>query len=331
MKDGYVVKNKLESKISDEELALINKFTRRNLTKDEIYTFNVVLCDNEIDRENEKFSNESLEKLAELYIGKTGIIDHKASSENQTARIFTCKTEFVEKKFNKLNEPYKRLVAKAYMPKSDKNKDIMLEIDSGIKKEVSVGCLVSKKICSVCGKDVSKESCSHIKGHQYKKDGKSKLCYVILYNPTDAYEWSFVAVPAQREAGVIKSFIPTQNGGDMKMEDILKSLNSEKSVTLSSEQSQKLLKFMDSLRKKAEIGAFYKEELKNEVVKLSAMVQPEISSNLMKSVSEKLSIEELKSFRDSFKSKISNLIPSKPQLISENTDSLKNSNNQFKI
>ena len=89
MKDGYVIKNKSESKITDNELALINKFTRRNFSKEEIYTFTVVLCDNDIDRENERFSNEALEKLAELFVGKTGIIDHNASSENQTARIYT--------------------------------------------------------------------------------------------------------------------------------------------------------------------------------------------------------------------------------------------------
>ena len=290
-----------------------------------------MLCDNDIDRENERFSNEALEKLAELFVGKTGIIDHNASSENQTARIYTCKTEFVEKKLNKLKEPYKRLVAKAYMPKSNKNKDIILEIDSGIKKEVSVGCMVSKKTCSICGKNLTNESCSHVKGRRYKKDGISKICHVILDNPTDAYEWSFVAVPAQREAGVIKAFIPTQNGGDIKVEDIIKSLNSGESITLSKEQSRKLFDLIDSLSKKAEIGNFYREELKNEVVKLSAMVQPEVSLKLMKSVAEKLDIEELKSFKDSFKSKLSHLIPSKPQLSTENTDSIKNLNTQFKI
>ena len=29
----------------------INKFTRRELTEDELYTFSVILCDNEIDRD----------------------------------------------------------------------------------------------------------------------------------------------------------------------------------------------------------------------------------------------------------------------------------------
>ena len=33
-----------------------------------------------------------------------------------------------------------------------------------------------------------------------------KRCHVVLSDVTDAYEWSFVAVPAQREAGVTKQF-----------------------------------------------------------------------------------------------------------------------------
>ena len=89
MKDGYVIKNLKDVHILPQDLEMINKLTRRNFSEDEIYTFNVVLCDNEIDRENEKFTNEALDKLCELFVGKTGIIDHTPSSKNQTARIAT--------------------------------------------------------------------------------------------------------------------------------------------------------------------------------------------------------------------------------------------------
>ena len=46
--------------VTDEELALINKYTRRQLSKDEVYVFSVVLCDNDIDRDGERFTVESL-------------------------------------------------------------------------------------------------------------------------------------------------------------------------------------------------------------------------------------------------------------------------------
>lgn len=97
---------------------------------------------------------------------------------------------------------YRALIGFAYMVRTEDNKSLIAEIEGGIKKEVSVGCSVAKRICSVCGADGAKGGCNHIKGRSYG----GKLCYVELDEPLDAYEWSFVAVPAQRAAGVTKVY-----------------------------------------------------------------------------------------------------------------------------
>lgn len=194
--------------INSETLEKINRFTRRDLTADEVYCFNVTLCDNEIDRDNEKFSKASLEKLAELYVGKTGIFNHDPRGENQTARIFDASVIEDPSKKTADGETYCYLSAKAYMVKTDKNADLIKEIDAGIKKEVSVGCSVAGHICSVCGKDSTAGICAHKKGRSYS----GRKCYHILNNPTDAYEWSFVAVPAQRNAGVTKRYSECDEG-----------------------------------------------------------------------------------------------------------------------
>ena len=39
------------SMVTREELAIINQFTKRALKEDEVYTFAVRLCDNEVDRD----------------------------------------------------------------------------------------------------------------------------------------------------------------------------------------------------------------------------------------------------------------------------------------
>ena len=330
MKDGYVLKS-LSSNVMDEELSLINKLTRRKFTSDEVYIFSVVLCDNEIDRENERFTDNALEKLEKMYVGKTGILDHNPTSENQTARIFKCWVEKVPGRNNCLNKPYKRLLAKAYMPKSSKNENLILEIDSGIKKEVSVGCSVESVTCSICGKEMKLDSCSHIKGKKYQKDRSYQICHAVLDNPLDAYEWSFVAVPAQREAGVIKAYKPLLKGGEKNMEDVIKALSEGQSVSFNESQASKLFEIIKSLKEKAEIGQSYYEDLKSEVVKLSAMTQPEINITVMKNIAEKMSIDELKSFRDSFKSKLAKIVPTKPQFAPEKTELTKNHNIQFKI
>lgn len=189
--------------LSDEIMQKINKFTRRELTSDEVYAFPVILCDNEIDRDGECFSVSALEKLKELFVGKTGIFDHNPKGENQTARIFD--TQIIEdcERKTSTGENYVYLEGKAYILRSEKNKELIGEIDGGIKKEVSVSVSVEKEICSICHQDRRKKMCAHIKGKMY---GNS-VCHVILDSPSDAYEFSFVAIPAQKNAGVIKSFV----------------------------------------------------------------------------------------------------------------------------
>lgn len=184
-----------------KDIEKVNRFARRELSPEEIYCFPLVLCDNEPDRDNERFSVSALEELAKLFVGKTGIFDHDPKGKNQTARIYEAQVLTDPEKTTSDGEVYTYLFAKAYIMKSEKNSDLIKEIDGGIKKEVSVSCSVKKKICSVCGRDIFKKSCAHKKGEVY--NGKS--CVHILDEPSDAYEWSFVAVPAQKNAGIKKN------------------------------------------------------------------------------------------------------------------------------
>lgn len=187
------------------DIEKINRFTRREFTEDELYIFPVKLCDNAIDRDGERFSDKALEELKTLFVGKTGIFDHDPRAGNQEARVFD--TEVVsENKTTSDGRPYKYLKAKAYMVRNAANQPLIDEIDAGIKKEVSVGCSARKKICSVCGTNVFEQGCSHVKGKEYG----GKLCHHILDDINDAYEWSFVAVPAQINAGVTKKYIPKE-------------------------------------------------------------------------------------------------------------------------
>ena len=68
----------------------INRFTRRKLTEDEVYVFSVILCDNDIDRDCERFSDGALQSLKERFVGRTGIFDHDPKGSNQSARIYDC-------------------------------------------------------------------------------------------------------------------------------------------------------------------------------------------------------------------------------------------------
>jgi hypothetical protein len=195
------MKNETNTAIPSEEMELINALSRRELSEEEVYVFPLILCDNETDRDCERFSVSALETLAEMFVGKTGIFDHDPKGSQQTARIYTAEVETDPSRKTQSGEAYTCIRAKAYLMRTDKTADLIAEIDGGIKKEVSVCCSVKSEICSICGADRKSSPCSHVKGEVYG----GKICVGILTDPTDAYEWSFVAVPAQPNAGITKA------------------------------------------------------------------------------------------------------------------------------
>lgn len=250
--------------LTGELMAKVNKYTRKQLKAEDIYAFPVILCDNEIDRDNERFSIEALRKLAVLFVGKTGIFDHNPKGENQTARIFDVGVKVDTEKTTSAGEPYTCLVAKAYMVRTAKSADLIAEIEGGIKKEVSVSCSVKKEICSICGADMRKAPCTHIKGAVYG----DKLCSVILDEPFDAYEWSFVAVPAQKNAGVAKKFGEENNG--------------EAVVEMKSRLAQ--------MRKE---NAAARDIIKREILRLSFLCNPILTVKTVGMLTEAMDFEQL--------------------------------------
>ena len=187
-----------ESEISESELAAINTMAMTELKTEDIFTFKAILCDNQVDRDFEAFSETALHQLANLFVGKPVIKDHQPSSDNQIARIY--RTEVTQG----------RLIAYCYMIKTVGNADLIQEIRGGIKKEGSVGCAIGAKKCSICGTDLLKNQCRHVAGKTYK----GQLCYSVLSDAQDAYEFSLVAVPAQRNAGISKNFDTEQQKAD---------------------------------------------------------------------------------------------------------------------
>ncbi len=312
----------------EEELQLINKYTRREFKAEEVYVFSLTLCDNDVDRDFERFTVESLFELEKLFVGKTGIVDHESRSKNQTARIFKCKVEAVEGRKTATGDDYFRLTARAYIPVTKGNNETIASIDSGIKKEVSVGCAVSESICSVCGKAFGSHECSHQKGKTYG----GVLCFAELINPYDAYEWSFVAVPAQREAGVTKSFKKLKGRNEKTMEGIMKSLEKRCEVAFTKAECTKLFDYIRELEKNAQAGKEYRKSLEADFTRLMALLEPEISENTVKAAMSGLDTENLKEFIKAMNKKAEGTFSYKPQLATGKKNRSKASqNNEFTI
>ena len=187
----------MKAALDEGQLALINAQALRPLTAEEVYTFRLAACNNQVDRDLERFAEAALEGLAELFVGKPVLMDHNWSAGSQTARVYAAAVEAMPGK-----EGGRQLVLRCYMPRLQGNGDTIAAIESGLLRECSVGVAVSGAICSICGADRATTWCEHIKGAEY--DGK--LCYIELTGAKDAYEVSLLPVPAQPAAGVVKGY-----------------------------------------------------------------------------------------------------------------------------
>lgn len=297
-----------ESEISQEDMALINRFTQKALSAEEVFTFSVVLCDNDIDRDYERFSEDALQKLAELFVGKTAIRDHSMKSGDQSARTYKAQVVTDTSRKNKLGENYVYLKAWCYMPRLDKNRDLIAEIKAGIVKEVSVGCAVAHSVCSVCGKSAGQNACGHVRGSVYN----GELCYYTLREPTDAYEWSFVAVPAQKNAGVTKKFA----GGENEKMDILKQMEQ-----LQAENAE--------LKALAEAGRKYRAGQETALVKAFVREFPMLDNSVCEELAKALSSEGIDAVLKAFAQKSAKL--SVPQLCAQEEEQRNGINAQFKF
>lgn len=88
MKEGYLLKRKTEhGVVSPQELEKINQYTRREFQAQELYTFSVVLCDNQVDRDFECFTKAANHSRFPLgrhrhkgpFIRVVGIVQHSAA------------------------------------------------------------------------------------------------------------------------------------------------------------------------------------------------------------------------------------------------------------
>ena len=264
-----------------QQLQKINALAKGTLTAEQVYVFSVRLCDDQVDRDFERFDTEALPVLAKLFVGKSGIVDHKWSAGSQLARIFD--TEILTE------DGVTGIKAWAYIRRGGAGDEWIADIEAGIKKEVSVGCAMGRSVCSICGGEYG--SCGHRKGEYYE----GQLCCAILRDPVDAYEFSFVAVPAQREAGVLKG---------LGRQRCLKELAEEFGV----QEEYK------GLWKLARMGQQYQKQLSDEVVRLGLMLGLKVAEPVLRSAAEKLSGAELVELRNALREQAAEKYPIQLQL-----------------
>ena len=264
------------------QLEAINSHTRGDLTAEQVYVFALRLCDDQVDRDLERFDTEALPELAKMFIGKTGVVDHRWSSDAQVARIF--ETQVVRE------DGVSYIKAWAYIRRGGNADEVIADIEAGIKKEISVGCAMGWCACSVCGSEYG--SCGHQKGQYY--DGQ--LCCGILKEPLDAYEFSFVAVPAQREAGVMKG----KGYGKRSLKELAEEFGRQQEY--------------GQLLREAKLGQTYRKELEQEVVRLCLALDLGAEAPVLQGVVQAAAAEDLQQLKKALQGRFEQMYPVVTQL-----------------
>ena len=265
------------------QLEAINAQAKAQLTAEQVYVFSLRLCDNQMDRDYERFDTAALGALAKLFIGKTGVVDHKWSADKQIARIF--ETQVVQE------AGISYIKAWAYIRRGGNNDEIIADIEAGIKKEVSIGCAMGMAVCSVCGSEYG--TCGHLKGEAY--DGQ--VCCAILKEPMDAYEFSFVAVPAQAAAGVLKAL----GGQNRCLKDLAAEFGAQAEYR--------------ALYKQAQLGQRYEKELQDSIVRLGLSLDLGVPEPVLRNLAKTAAAEDLLALKIALEERLNEMLPVTTQLL----------------
>ena len=147
-----------------------------------------------------------------------------------------------------------------------------------------------RSTCSICGADYG--SCEHRKGESYG----GQTCVAVLCEPEDAYEFSFVAVPAQKQAGVLKRL---GGGGEIPAAEL------------------------ERLKKEAALGREYRKELEERFVRAAMLLELGLKEPVLREMAAALEAAQLKQAGCALEKKTAKLYPPQKQLSSVKETALK--------
>ena len=180
--------------IPDEDYKKISGMLCKEIAIEDLATFEITLCTNQIDRDFEAFHDTTIVyNLLPMYDGKTGFI-----TDSIRGRIYETYTKQIKKENNDTEDGTSftqtiALIGKVFIINNTaETRQFIMDIEDGyIKDNISISCSCLTKQCSICGADVFKNPCNHKKGNFYN----NRLCYYYLEDVTDVYEWAFVKEP----------------------------------------------------------------------------------------------------------------------------------------
>ncbi len=181
----------------EEFIGRINQLTRLPLRLDQVYIRSMYLCSTRLCRQDwGRFTREALEEVVQMLPGKSVIVGHDRS-RLPIARYFHA--EVIRREDDPVDEEGREVYwVRAWfywLRETSGARDLALNIDGGIYREVSISWRYEKATCCICSGAI--QQCSHIPGRIY--DGVR--CTFEIEKVRDVLEGSIVYKGAEDGTG----------------------------------------------------------------------------------------------------------------------------------
>lgn len=179
--------------LSQDDLALINRLAPTRLRADQVYARSMYLCSNQLcETDGCRFTRQALGQIATRIVGQSVLYGHNRATL-PLARFF--RAEVVERGRDGDSRPLYFVRAWFYwLREVGGAKDLLLNIDGGVYREVSLAWKYQHWRCSICG--VENGRCEHRPGRRYDE----RLCHRVIDEIGDVLEGSLVYKGADRDA-----------------------------------------------------------------------------------------------------------------------------------
>lgn len=176
---------------SSADMEAINRYAAVPLRPEQVYVRSMYLCSSQpCSSDGCRFTRGALEEIAERIVGQSVLTGHDRTGL-PLARFF--KAAVVERGTDENGEPLFFVRAWFYWLRDTSGaKDLRLNIDGGIYREVSLAWKYDNWRCSIC--QAANGACGHRPGERYG----GQTCYRLIGHVTEVLEGSLVYKSADR-------------------------------------------------------------------------------------------------------------------------------------
>ncbi len=182
-----------------EELAIINRYTKRTHSAEEIYVSACDLCNDQRDRSFEWFPEDVLADFAASLPAKSLLGGHDHSGLPMGLWFDAAVQSGTVN-----GKPARVLHAKSYIVKTRENEHHRAQLEGGVYRYASVGFRALDLLCDICGQSWFGFDCQHYAGETYEVDGKRVIATAHYTrsdeHPAEAVEGSIVYLGCQFDA-----------------------------------------------------------------------------------------------------------------------------------